>query len=121
MLCSVSFLAVFVKDPTPVRRCASALPRTGAWSDRGGSLQSPAGSGPQLLPSQGQVQCEQSRQHDHPVHCSARPVGQGHQPLLHARAVGWLDMCAPLCVLSCVVRFTNEGNAPEKKNCFNDL
>ncbi|XP_034092544.1 nucleolar protein 56-like isoform X2 [Gymnodraco acuticeps] len=34
--------------------------------------------------SRSKVQHQQSGQHDHPVHCSVGPAGQGHQHFLHA-------------------------------------
>lgn len=65
-------------------RSSSSLPLPGEGSDCHGCLQGPAGSWPQLLQSQSQVQCQSGRQHDHPVHCSVGPAGQRHQHFLHA-------------------------------------
>ncbi len=44
------------------------------------------GFGACILSRQGEVQCEQGGQHDHPGHCSAGHAGQGHQHLCDARA-----------------------------------
>lgn len=71
-------------------RCAYALSLAGEGSDCPGCFQGTARSRPQLLQSQGQVQCQQGRQHDHPVHCSVGSAWQGHQHFLHACAVRFL-------------------------------
>nr|XP_029519599.1 nucleolar protein 56-like [Oncorhynchus nerka] len=79
---------------------ASPLPLPGKGADCPGCLQNPTRSGPQLL--QGQVQRQQVRQHDHPVHCPPGPAGQGHQHVLHACAA-WTS---PIDLIN-IERFSN--------------
>lgn len=70
--------------PTP------PLPLPGEGSDRPGCLKGTAWSRPQLLQSQSQVQRQQGRQHDHPVHSPVGSAGQRHQHFLHACPVMFL-------------------------------
>lgn len=78
----------------PACRCPSPLPLPGQGSDRPGRIQGSAGSRPQLLTSQSEVQRQPGRQHDHPVDRAAGSAGQGHQHVLHACSVGTLLLVA---------------------------